>query len=205
MIRAIISAALLIAVSGGGVSADQNVERGGVPSMIRYFEEVVPVVSGATRGCVPGISIDERLAVEEAEAASKGLCDVPLDQFHLTFTALGKPFDVLVFGRAPTGEPQGPECFAPGQVPEAAEDRRFFERHDGLTCRRTAATPTFYSARAGAAYVKGGGSLSLVDGEWSGSIEVDGELYVLRPRSLYDSHAPLGTVIIYRYSDSDDF
>ena len=49
------------------------------------------------------------------------------------------------------------------------------------------------------------GSLLLRGGEWSGSIEVDGELYVLRPRSLYDSLAPLGTVIVYRYSVSDDF
>jgi hypothetical protein len=45
----------------------------------------------------------------------------------------------------------------------------------------------------------------LRDGEWFGSIAVGGELYVLRPRSLYDSYAPLGTVIIYRYADAEDF
>jgi len=195
--------ALIVILAGRSAAAEQKAVRGGVPSTIHYFEEVVPVVSGATRGCIAGTAIDERHALDEAEVIGEESCAVPLDYFHLTFTAFGKPFDLLVIGRAPTGEPQGPECFAPGQVPQEAEDRLFFRRHDGFICRRTATLPTSFFVRANEP--NSHGNLLLRDGEWWGSVQVDGDLYVLRPRSLYDSAAPLGTVIMYRYSDSDDF
>jgi hypothetical protein len=194
---------LIVILAGPSAAAEPRAVRGGVPSTIHYFEEAVPVMSGATRGCITGTAIDEHHALDEAEIAGEGSCAVPLDYFHLTFTAFGKPFELLVIGRAPTNEPRGPECFAPGQVPQEAEDRLFFHRHDGSTCRRTATSPTSFAVRANEA--NSHGRLLLRDGEWWGSVQVGGDLYVLRPRSLYDSAAPLGTVIIYRYSDSDEF
>jgi hypothetical protein len=130
--------------------------------------------------------------------------ELQFDQFHLTFGALGKDFDLVVFGRVPTGEPHGPECYTPGKEPAAAPDRLFMRRYDGLLCRQASGSLS-YPFRPTTPVSKQGGRLHLRDGEWWGSIQTDEELYVVRPRSLYDGYASLGTVVVYRYSDADDF